>query len=215
MIIDNNKWREIMINISDAVVSNENYLCELDSLVGDGDHGMTVSRGFKAVKKYLLENQTQNIYETTIQSSKQLSKTMGGAIGSIFQSIFYGMGGACKDCEYIDKEKLGEMLTKGLQAVKIIGGAKEGDRTLIDCLSPACDSYMFAISEGKDMLVAMEWAKNNGLSGCLKTKEMVARKGRAKFLGEKSIGYQDAGATTMSIILDSLYESIDKIDKEK
>lgn len=203
--IDFKSCKTMLIKCSDAIIENEKYLCELDSYVGDGDHGLTVARGFKA-GKHFLENELEgeSIYSCINSFSKTIGKNMGGAIGPIFQSIFLGMSNEAKETEEIDAERFGRMLKKGLDSVMIIGGAKEGDRTLVDALAPAVRAYTDTVVLDSSMEASICAAAKAAREGCVNTKNLIAKKGRAKFLGEKSRGYQDAGATSLTLIIEAM-----------
>ena len=182
------------------IAENVPFLCELDSFVGDGDHGITVSRGFDQAYSKVVDANCANPYEVFNLFSKELGRAMGGAIGPIFQSIFLGMSNAIKDKESIDVKDFCEMQKKALQSVMVIGGAKEGDRTLVDALAPAVRSFQGSLEAGKSFEECISEAEKAAEIGCKKTIDMIAKKGRAKFLGENSRGHQDAGATSMYYI---------------
>lgn len=188
---------EMLERAADTVIAQERTLCELDSHVGDGDHGVTVSRGFAAVKKALAAAPDAGIGKTLECTGDTLSETMGGAIGPIFGSIFTAMGEKAGDAAVIDAPLMRDMLAAGLEDVMLIGGAKPGDRTLVDALYPAVEAMDTALP----LPQAMEQAARAAEAGMLATREMVAKKGRAMFLQEKSKGYQDAGATSLYLVL--------------
>lgn len=210
-MIDLEKWKTALIYASNSVISNETYLCDLDRYVGDGDHGMTVARGFRGVKNYLDSTQETNLSQLTSSIGSILSKEMGGAIGPIFQSVFAGMASACTGLSEIDLPELSEMFCSALKRVKMIGGANEGDKTLIDSLSPACFALVEAKAEGLSIEQALINAKGKAYEGCLATTNMVAKKGRAKFLANNSLNHQDAGATTMFLIIQAISDSVNKV----
>lgn len=195
---------EMLLACRDILQLNAAYLCQLDSLVGDGDHGLTVSKGFDTACKKLLEKDCRTPYEVFNSFSKELGRAMGGAIGPIFQSIFLGMSNAIRGHEVILAADFLEMQRKGLQAVMVIGGAKVGDRTLVDAFAPAVESYAQAFSQGNHFADCMLSAAAAAKRGCEETANLIARKGRAKFLGEKSRGHQDAGATSMYLIYQAM-----------
>ena len=209
-ILNTRNCIEMLAACKEEIHANVPFLCQLDSFVGDGDHGLTVSRGFEAAYAKVSEKNCSSPYEVFNTFSKELGRSMGGAIGPIFQSIFLGMSNAVKDVETVGPAEFMEMQKKGLQAVMVIGGAKVGDRTLVDTFSPASAAYAAAYAEGRSfgscMLAALEAAEK----GCKGTAELIARKGRAKFLGEKSRGHQDAGATSMYLIYKAMSDYINE-----
>jgi dihydroxyacetone kinase phosphoprotein-dependent L subunit len=186
--------------ICDTLIGKEQELCKLDSFIGDGDHGVTISRGFSAVKAKLDGMGETGIGNQLTQVGDTLSETMGGAIGPIIGGIFTAMGEAAAGVDALGTAKAAEMLHKGLEEVMMIGSAKPGDRTLVDALAPAVDSMESDAKTDIPLGIALEHAAAAAKLGAENTKNMIAKKGRAKFLQEKSLGYQDAGATSMSYI---------------
>lgn len=191
---------EMLCACRDELSANATYLCRLDSFVGDGDHGLTVSDGFEYACAEILKRDCRTPYEVFNVFGKELGKRMGGAIGPIFQSFFLGMSSAIKEKELVDAADMKAMQNGALRSVMIIGGAKKGDCTLVDTLAPAAEAYSKVLSEGGDLARCMLAAEKAAEAGCSSTALLVAKKGRAKFLGEKSVGHQDAGATSMYLI---------------
>lgn len=197
--------QEMMLLVCDRIISNQEYLCKLDAFVGDGDHGITAARGFSVVKDHLEDKEYMDIGEMMEDISETLSEAMGGAIGPIFGAVFEGAGETVQGKQEITQVEFAEFWKGALNNVMEIGGANVGDRTLVDCLSPAVDSLLkYSGNEGLQHM--LERAVESAEKGTAATKNMEARKGRAKFLAEKSIGYQDAGATSMLIIFKGCLE---------
>jgi dihydroxyacetone kinase phosphoprotein-dependent L subunit len=194
----------MLLSVCDTLIDAEEKLCMLDSHVGDGDHGITISRGFRAVKKGILEEEGGTPDRLFMIAGDALSETMGGAIGPIIGGIFCAMGETLRGRREITAEAWVAMLEAALLEAETIGGAKRGDRTLIDALSPAVEEAKKAYQGGASLVVVLEAAAAGALRGAEATKFMTAKKGRAKFLGEKSFGYQDAGATSVSLIISSM-----------
>lgn len=189
--------------VCQTIVSNEESLCKLDSYVGDGDHGVTVARGFSAVEAKLAGMETAPIKDLLDMTGDTLAETMGGAIGPIFGSIFSAMSEECRTDE-VGSAELAVMLDAGLENVMLIGGAVPGDRTLVDALAPAVEAAKAAAAEQAAVSAALSRAAAAAKQGAEATKDMVAKKGRAKFLQDKSKGYQDAGATSMELVLEAM-----------
>ena len=202
---------QLLLKICDLLIANEQELCKLDSYVGDGDHGITVSRGFGAVKAELNKQDTVNkLNELLLLTGETLSETMGGAIGPVIGGIFTSMGETECPEETIDTATIGTMLKNGLENAQMIGNAKAGDRTLIDALAPAVESLEKDAGNKIPLSIALKNSAAAAKTGAENTKNMIARKGRAKFLQDKSLGYQDAGATTMYLILSAMAEYCEK-----
>lgn len=193
------EFKEMLRAACAEVVENEQYLCGLDRFVGDGDHGITAARGFGAVRRRLGTEEYESISQMLEQTAEILEESMGGAIGPIFGSIFEGAGEAVRGKAELDVTDFARMLKSGLAYVTEIGGAKLGDRTLVDCLAPAAEAMEKHAADGLE--AALCTAARQAEKGTEATKYMEAKKGRAKFLGEKSVGHQDAGATTMLLII--------------
>ena len=189
--------------VCQTIVKNEEALCKLDSYVGDGDHGVTVARGFAAVEAKLAGMEDAPIKALLDMTGDTLAETMGGAIGPIFGSIFSAMGEECRADE-VGSAELAVMLDAGLENVMLIGGAAPGDRTLVDALAPAVEAAKTAAADRAAVSEALSRAASAAKQGAEATKDMVAKKGRAKFLQDKSKGYQDAGATSMELVLEAM-----------
>lgn len=200
-----------MLNaVSTAAIDAKEELCKLDSFVGDGDHGFTVERGFSAVKDMLRDSEFDTPKDALEAAGDELADTMGGAIGLIIGGLFTGGAEEIEEKDDLGTEDIFTLLSAGLEEIKLIGGAKEGDRTLIDALSPACDAYKAAMDEGKPVEECISAAADAAEAGAKATADMVAKKGRAKFLQEESKGYVDAGAVTMSKIIRAMSDYINQ-----
>lgn len=200
--------QEMVLAVADTEVSNSEELCRLDSFVGDGDHGFTVARGFKAVKSALEGKTFSSAAEVMNCAGEALTDTMGGAIGLIIGGLFTGGAEAISDVDEIKNEDIYKFLEAGLIEIKAVGGATEGDRTLVDALSPAVSAYKLAIDEGVGIQECFTRAAEAAAEGAANTANMVARHGRARFLREKSLGYVDAGATTMKLAIEAMRDYV-------
>lgn len=200
-----NDWKDIFITAAGIIAENEQALCKFDSTVGDGDHGITVTRGFRVTKELLETESFDSSFDLITGASKVLGKQMGGAIGPIFSSIFVGAADPIKDsAEGQTTADLAAMFEAGLAKVMKIGGAKPGDRTLVDAVAPTAESFKASASNGTTLPDAVKAAADAAMAGAVSTKEMMAKKGRAKNLREKSIGYQDAGATSFALFMQAM-----------
>ncbi|MDR1446223.1 MAG: dihydroxyacetone kinase subunit L [Treponema sp.] len=198
--------RSMLLMVSRRLIENEELLCRLDSQIGDGDHGLTISRGFGAVLGKIEETASGTAAELFILTGETLQDVMGGAIGPVLGSFFTAMGESPACDGEIDTGKMSLMLREGLECVKCTGDVKPGDRTLVDALEPAVIALEGEAVLGTPLPRAMVRAAEAAKNGAMETKNMIAKKGRAKFLREKSLGYQDAGATSLSIIFSAMSE---------
>ncbi|GKH35011.1 dihydroxyacetone kinase subunit L [Muricomes sp. OA1] len=204
---------DMMYEVCDEAISSKDLLCKLDSFVGDGDHGFTVARGFSAVKNVLDKGSFNTPREVFAAVGDTLAESMGGAIGLIIGGLFSGGARTMNDSADITVDDIYKLLRNGLEEIKMIGGAKEGDRTLIDALSPACDAYKNKMDSESGLAECLHAAAIAAGDGAAGTSKMVARKGRAKFLNKESLGYVDAGSVTMQKVIEAMWKYVRKIEE--
>ena len=190
----------LLLYLCDEMPKQEKRFCELDSVVGDGDHGVTITRGFTEAKKVLLsEGGTPE--ELFSRMGEAMMSAMGGAIGPIYGTLFQAFAQELSGDSRLSGETLARMFASGLNEIKAVANVKEGQKTLIDSLSPAAASLRESAEKGLDPAEAMALAARGAQEGAKATAEMIAQKGRARFLGEKSLGHQDAGASSLAEML--------------
>lgn len=207
MKFSNQNGRIIADDLIKAIQANRDYLSTIDGAIGDGDHGINMNKGFTMAAEELKDKDV-NMSHGLMTISRVLVSKIGGSMGPLYGSLFLGMSVASKNEDFIDSQVFGKMINKAYSNLKEITPARVGDKTLIDVLDPAVKAYDTALTANKNFLEcleAMTVAANNGLES---TKNMVAKLGRAGRLGERSLGHQDAGATSCCIILSSLAKSI-------
>ncbi|MET8743468.1 dihydroxyacetone kinase subunit DhaL [Streptomyces sp. NPDC004728] len=181
-----------------AEVSREaDHLTDLDSAIGDADHGRNMQRGFAAVTAVLGEESPQTPGAVLMLAGRQLISTVGGASGPLYGTLLRRTGKALGDAPAVTPEQLAEALGAGVAAVAQLGGAQAGDKTMLDALLPAAEAL------GTSFGAAREAAEG----GALATVPMQARKGRASYLGERSIGHQDPGATSSALLIAALADT--------
>lgn len=196
----------VVLHLIKTIQDNAAYLSEIDGAIGDGDHGINMSKGFTLAREQLGDHVTLSDGLQTIGNT--LLEEIGGAMGPLYGLLFQEMAYGCKDKTEVDKETFGEMLRAAVDAVVDIGGAKPGDKTLIDTLIPARDAYANAIAAGVPFADALRAMADGAERGKESTRDLVAKIGRASRLGERSRGHLDAGATSCCLILKSLADSI-------
>ena len=192
--------------MAEAVLAQRDYLSSLDATVGDGDHGMSLTKALQEGVRQLagLEGPTpESVLHT---AGMAIQNTMGGASGVLFGAFFIGAAGAINGKAATSLRDVAAMLAEGLAEVQKRGKAQPGDKTIVDALAPAVAALQAA--EALNLAQGLRRAAEAAQAGAAATREMVARHGRAKFLGERSRGYQDAGATSMAIMLAALAEAI-------
>jgi phosphoenolpyruvate---glycerone phosphotransferase subunit DhaL len=183
-----------------AVAENEEFLTRLDSAIGDADHGANMSRGMKAVLAKLDSDPPAAPAALLKQTGMTLVSTVGGAAGPLYGTFFLRMAGAVGNTETLDQAAFADALRAGVQGVVARGKAEAGDKTMYDALAPAVDALDAALGgEGADG--ALRAAADAAAAGRDATTPMQARKGRASYLGERSVGHQDPGATSATLLI--------------
>lgn len=202
---------EILNRISEVMNENKLYLSELDAAIGDGDHGINMSKGFQAVKEKIKDENGSNIGDILKKTGMALVVNVGGASGPLYGTAFMKAAVPVNDKESVDINDLQKMLEEALAGIKMRGKAEKEEKTMIDAIEPALESLKESIEKGVNVLEALMNMKEAALKGVEHTKEIAATKGRASYLGERSIGHQDAGATSSYYILNVIYEEVKKI----
>lgn len=182
-------------------------LTELDAQIGDADHGINMDRGFSAAtaKVAALEDADPATVCKTVAMT--LISTVGGAAGPLYGTFFLRMATSLGDAATVSVAALGEALRAGLDGVRQRGRAEMGDKTMVDAMWPAVDAYQAAVGNS-DLATALRAAADAAAKGCEAATPLVARKGRASYLGERSAGHQDPGATSTTILFESLRDAL-------
>jgi phosphoenolpyruvate---glycerone phosphotransferase subunit DhaL len=187
--------------IAARVEEQRSYLTQLDSAIGDADHGINMNRGFKAVLERLEATPPDDIAGAFRTVAMALIGKVGGASGPLYGTLFMEMGKAAGDRATLDGQGLAEVLRAGIDGVKARGKAAEGDKTMIDVLEPAHAALSAAVASGAGLEEALQKAEAAAEEGMEATIPLVARKGRASYLGERSAGHQDPGATSSHLMV--------------
>lgn len=189
------------------VGDNRDYLTSLDASIGDADHGTNMHRGMTAVVAALDSAGSAGSPGALFkQVGMTLVSTVGGASGPLFGTLFLRMGTAAGDAAALDPAGLAAALRAGLDGVVARGKAEAGDKTMYDALAPAVSALDAALAKGVPLAAAVRAAQAAGEGGRDATIPMLARKGRASYLGERSVGHQDPGATTVGLLLEAAAE---------
>ncbi|GAA3083419.1 dihydroxyacetone kinase subunit DhaL [Kribbella aluminosa] len=189
-------------DVAGSLHANAAYLTELDSAIGDADHGANLDRGFQAVVEVLDGTEFGSVDELLKKAGMTLVSKVGGASGPLYGTFFLRFGTALAGVE-LTPEALGKGLHAGVEGVLARGKAELGDKTMYDAWAPALSAYDDAVAGGADLGTALNAAAEAAAKGRDGTVPMVARKGRASYLGERSAGHQDPGATSTTLILES------------
>lgn len=196
--------------IIDAIETNREYLSEIDGAIGDGDHGINMAKGF-AMADDTLAGSDANMSEAFKVISDMLMNKIGGSMGPLYGSMFRGFYIKSRKSDVIDGEIVGQMLEKAVSNIEMISEAKLNDKTLMDVIVPATNAYRETWDDSQSLDSALDAMCQAADAGLEATKSMVAKFGRASRLGERSLGHQDAGATSSDIILKALAVGIKEL----
>jgi dihydroxyacetone kinase-like protein len=192
-----------MREASAAVAAEADHLTQLDSAIGDGDHGVNMTRGFEAVVE-AVDGVEEPPGKQLILAGKTLVSKVGGASGPLWGTALRRAGRAVGGAEALDGGRLVDALAAGLAGVVELGAAEPGDKTMVDALGPAIEALRAALADGEPLDAAVAAAADAAEAGARATVPMQARKGRASYLGERSVGHQDPGATSTALIVRAL-----------
>ncbi|MBD3551347.1 MULTISPECIES: dihydroxyacetone kinase subunit DhaL [Streptomyces] len=198
-MLDTDFFRRWMTAAAASVDREADHLTDLDSAIGDADHGSNLQRGFAAVKAVLEKDAPATPGALLALAGRQLISTVGGASGPLYGTLLRRTGKALGDEAEVTQEQFAQAFAAGVAAVGQLGGAQAGDKTMLDALLPAAEA----------LTLSFDGAADAARAGAEATVPMRARKGRASYLGERSIGHQDPGATSAALLLDALAETAD------
>jgi phosphoenolpyruvate---glycerone phosphotransferase subunit DhaL len=199
-----------MAEIAASVRAESEYLTQLDAAIGDGDHGVNMNRGFGAVTKALAAEEVDIPPGRLLTLvGKTLVSSVGGASGPLWGTVFRRAGRSLGSVSSFDGAELVAALDAAVAGVVELGTAQAGDKTMLDALLPATAALRTSLEEGEPLDRALARASAAAEEGAQATVPMQARKGRASYLGERSIGHQDPGATSAALILRALERAVD------
>ncbi|MDB7980264.1 MULTISPECIES: dihydroxyacetone kinase subunit DhaL [Faecalicoccus] len=198
----------IVKEIIQAIHNNSVYLSEIDGETGDGDHGVNMNKGFLMADVRIKED--DSFSEALKKLGKTLVMDIGGSMGPIYGTFFSKLSRTLKTEEKIDAKLFEEALKNAEEGLMNLAGAKPGDKTLVDTIVPAYESFKEAQEAGKGFKECLEALKIGAEQGKESTRDMVAKLGRASRLGERSKGHLDAGATSCCIILQIMADGMIK-----
>lgn len=200
------KWLQVTAAVLEE---NKQYLTDLDSPIGDADHGVNMDRGFKKVLSQLPAVEDKDIGTILRTAGMALVSSVGGAGGPLYGTFLMDAGKAVTGKTELSGEDLLGLLEAGLKGVVRIGKTNLRDKTMVDALHPAVEALRTAIANGVDTPEALRLMTEAARQGMIDTIPMLARKGRASYVGERSIGHQDPGATSSYLILKTLMETLE------
>lgn len=192
---------------AEVVAENKEYLTQLDSAIGDADHGINMDRGMQAALAKIEQIPNGDIGNLMKTVGMTLVSTVGGAGGPLYGTLFLQFGIATAGKAELEPEDWALALAKGVEGVQMRGKAEPGDKTMVDALIPARDAYRAALEEGASFEEALRRSAAAAEEGMRATIPLVARKGRASYLGERSAGHQDPGATSSYLLVRTAAET--------
>lgn len=194
--------------VAARIEEKKDYLTELDNEIADGDHGVNMAKGFNAVVPKLEAMSGKDIGSLLKTTGMTLVSTVGGSAGPLYGTAFMKAGAALKDKMEIDSKDLVVALEAAIGGITMRGKATTGEKTMLDAICPAYDALKAAVEAGEDMKAAVAKAVEAARAGVEYTKTIKATKGRASYIGDRSIGHQDPGATSSMYMLEVLLEHI-------
>lgn len=198
-----------LVRTATVLDANKDYLTQLDSPIGDADHGVNMSRGFNKVLERLPGLAGQDIGAILQAASQALISGVGGASGPLYGTFFKRAAAASQSLETLTGEELLKLLRAGVDGIAQRGRAQVGDKTMLDAWSPALAALQANLADGGDTVAGLRAAVAAAEQGMAATIPLQARKGRASYLGERSIGHQDPGATSSYLMLKALLETLE------
>jgi len=198
----------IIDSISETMEKEKGYLSELDGAIGDGDHGVNMAKCFREVKKRLPENIDKDVGTILKNVGMVILNSVGGAMGALYGTFFLKASKEVMGKMEVNLEDLIKMFEAGEKGIQEMGKAQLGDKTLLDTIDPAVKALKETQSEGKSLIDALAAFSEAAKKGAESTREMISKIGRSSRLGERTIGHQDAGATSCYFILNAFYQGI-------
>ena len=208
MSVNTDKVRSIIGDIAAMIEEQKQYLSDLDQAIGDGDHGFNMARGFGVTMQKLKENPGADIGEVLKTVAMALISNVGGASGPLYGTLFLRASGPAKGLTEMDLAAFIPLLKEGILGVQARGKAELGDKTMIDVLIPALESLEKDSAAGLSGKEAFANAERIAAACKEKTKDIIAKKGRASYLGERSIGHIDPGATSSYLMISVISKAL-------
>ena len=196
----------VVKSMADTVLKNEQFFTELDAVVGDGDFGYSLARGFEKVLEKWDDIDRTNPGNFLKENAKIIMSSVGGVSGTIWGTAFLRAGMSLGTNETVTKENVVPMLRAVIEGIKKRGNCDLGDKTYLDTLIPTTDAIEAAINEGKDHLEILDIAAQVSAEAAEATRPMIAKRGRAAYTGERSIGTLDAGSVCLATLIKALSE---------
>ena len=205
--MDTEVFRAWIVRSAQVIEANRDHLTQLDAAIGDADHGINLARGFAAVTAALDGSPADTPGAVLTLTGSTLISKVGGASGPLYGVAFRRAGKALGVAADVDLPALEQALEAALAGVQQLGAASEGDKTMVDALAPATRALGKAIADGASLAGALSALADAAAAGAAATVSMQARKGRASYLGSRSVGHEDPGAASTTLILTALRDT--------
>ena len=206
--MDASTFRAWIREAARLVVDNSDHLTHLDAAIGDADHGINLSRGFQAAVTMLDNTEASTPAAVLATVGRALISKTGGASGPLYGTGFRQAAKTLGEDADVSAVQLGAALQAAVAGIQQLGGATEGDKTMVDALGPAVSAYQAVVDTGGDLVDATRAAADAAAGGLRETVDMQARKGRASYLGPRTIGHEDPGAASTVLILKALASAV-------
>ncbi len=204
MAVSTEKLCDVLSAIADTLIEHKDELTELDGPIGDSDHGVNMARGFEAVKEMLPELANEDVATILNRCGMKLVSQVGGSSGPLYGTAFMKAGSALKGSEQVTIEKFSVALDAAVAGVMSRGRSTTGEKTMLDAMVPASKALAAAVANGGDAQAALDAAATAAVEGAEATVPMVATKGRASYLGERSVGHKDPGAASFAYVMQAI-----------
>lgn len=199
---------KIICAISDKIDEEKDFLTQLDNDIADGDHGINLAKGFTAVKEMIQDSSQDDIGTLFKNTGMKLVTTVGGAAGPLYGTAFLRAANVMNGKNEITINDFVACLDAAIEGVQFRGKAIQGEKTMLDAMIPSANEIKKSLENGNDAKTALSNGVKAAFDGVEYTKTIAATKGRASYIGERSIGHQDPGATSFSFILETIYKEI-------
>lgn len=210
MTLNSGQIKELLEEIADQFEYHKKELSQYDAVIGDGDHGFSMARGHMAGKKRIQELDSSCVGDYFKYYGRSLTSEIGGAMGPLFGILFTEIGGVTRDLAQIGLREFTEGLSNAQRQIMELGGAKVGDKTMVDSIVPTVEALEGAVERGLNLKAGFEEAEAAARLGLESTIALRAKKGRSRYAQEKSIGHQDAGATSFYYFIKTIKSFIER-----
>jgi dihydroxyacetone kinase-like protein len=201
-------WKEALLDLTKAVENEKDHLCQLDGAIGDGDHGASMALGLREVARHFSAESFPDIGALLRMTGNTFIGSVGGVTGIIFGTLFVNAGEKAEGKTEVNTADLAAMFEFALEGIKVRGKVNEGDKSMVDALSPAVKTLKDAAQSGLKPDEALIMAKESAEQGMESTRKMLPKVGRARYQGEKGIGHIDPGAVSVVLIFRILVDTI-------